>query len=314
MEVVQVRSRQFQCGVDNQIPIYCWEPDSESPIRGLIQLVHGSCEHAGRYEHFAHFLTEQGYVVYANDLRGHGRSVTALEDLGYFGERGGWNAMVAELYEVTLLAKEEYPNLGLVMLGHSMGSFLARQYACTFGGGLKGLVLSGTAHHPRGLLHMGHTLANLSIMKNGSKHRSKLLFNLSYASFNRRFHPARTKLDWLTRDEEVVDRFLADKYCGFVFTASGFRDMFEGLLFITDRAWINQTPRTLPILLLSGTNDPVGDYGRMVKRAYHEYRNAGIPKVRMKLYEGMRHEILNEIGKEDVYREIADWVNQCLGE
>ncbi|MCL6456928.1 MAG: lysophospholipase [Gorillibacterium sp.] len=303
-----MESFQFHCGEDGQIPLVRWEPDDKGSLKGIVQLVHGSCEHAGRYQRFAHFLTEQGYVVYANDLRGHGRSVEAIEDFGYFGERGGWNAMVSELHEVTCLAHTEHPGLQLTMLGHSMGSFLARHYATQYGQDLDGLVLSGTAHHSRALLRTARMIAKLQIATQGSKHRSKLLYKLSYGTYNRRFEPSRTEQDWLTRDEAEVDRFLQDKWCGFVFTASGFRDMFEGLLVITDPTQISKTPQDLPILLISGADDPVGEYGRMVKQAYDQYQQAGIQQLKMKLYAGMRHEILNEIGREDVYRDIAAWI------
>ena len=303
-----MESFQYQCGEDGRIPLYRWEPDDKGSLKGIVQLVHGSCEHAGRYEHFARFLTEQGYVVYANDLRGHGRSVKESEDFGYFGESGGWNAMVNELHDVTCLAREEHPGMKLTMLGHSMGSFLARHYATQYGQELDGLVLSGTAHHSRALLRSARMIAKLQIAAKGSKHRSNLLYKMSYATYNKRLEPSRTALDWLTRDEAVVDQFLQDKWCGFVFTAAGFRDMFEGLLVITDPAQTSKTPKHLPILLISGADDPVGNYGQMVQLTYEQYQQAGILMLQVKLYEGMRHEILNEIGKEEVYRDIAAWI------
>lgn len=303
-----MRCSQFVCGLDGSIPVYLWEPDDDKPLRGIVQLVHGSCEHAGRYAGFAQFLTEQGFVVYAHDLRGHGRAIRSTEDYGYFGERGGWTAMVRELGEVTRLARTRHPGLKLVLLGHSMGSFLARHYALAQIEPLDGLVLIGTAHHKRALLLSGRLLARGIVAARGSHFHSALLYKLSYAAFNYRFEPSRTPQDWLTRDEAVVDAFIRDEACGFVFAAAGFRDMFEGLLTITDPAQIRQTPPDLPILMLYGTDDPVGDFGKMVQQAYDAYLEAGVRRVELKAYEGMRHEILNELGKEEVYQDIAVWL------
>lgn len=303
---------QFQMP-DRSAHVYKWEPEGSENITGVIQIVHGSCEHANRYERFARVLTEQGWIVYASDLRGHGRTVNDPNDLGYFGEQDGWNGMVEDIHKVTELIRKEHSHLEIIMIGHSMGSFLARHYAILFGSELAGLVLSGTAHYRRLTLLAGKWLASQIIRKKGIRHRSMQLYNLTYSSFNRRFKPARTGQDWLTRDPVEVDLFLQDELCGFVFTAGGFRDMFEGLLFITDPDQIIKTPKELPILIVSGSDDPVGNFGKTVKQAYHAYLHAGLTQVHMKLYEGMRHEILNEIGREVVYKDIIDWISAKFG-
>ncbi|CAH1197556.1 Monoacylglycerol lipase [Paenibacillus plantiphilus] len=297
---------------DDHLYVYKWEPDHAMEVIGIIQLVHGSCEHAGRYERFAHFLAAHGYVVYANDHRGHGLTATSDEELGYFGEWNGWSLMVDDLYQVTKLARQEHPHLSIVMLGHSMGSFLARHYAMRYVEELDGLILVGTAHQSRFTLHLAKIIASWEIRALGRKHRSRLLNRLSYESFNHRFQPSRTKQDWLTRSDAEVDQFIRDERCGFVFTANGFRDMFEGLLYITAQNNVNQTRADLPILLLSGGDDPVGSYGKMVKRTVSSYVKAGVTNVQMKLYDGMRHEILNEIDKEQVYNDILIWLKQVL--
>ncbi|GIP32508.1 alpha/beta hydrolase [Paenibacillus sp. J2TS4] len=302
-----MRSTQLQW-TDNNLHVYKWEPDEGEQAYGVMQIVHGSCEHANRYERFAHFLTERGWIVYASDLRGHGRSVSRKEDLGYFGERDGWNGMVEDLHQVTELIREEHPAMSIFLFGHSMGSFLARHYAIRFGSELAGLILSGTAHHDRISLQAGRLLANREIRRKGIKHRSMLLYKLTYAPFNKRFEPARSVQDWLSRDQAEVDLFLQDELCGFIFTAGGFRDMFDGLLFITDPAKIRLTPSHLPVYFISGQDDPVGRYGKMVQRAYDAYRKAGLSNIEMKLYDGMRHEILNEIGREEVYEDILRWM------
>lgn len=289
--------------------IYKWEPDSIKKPVGIVQLIHGSCEHSKRYAEFAEFLTENGYVVYSCDLRGHGQSVKSKEDLGYFAENKGWSIIIEDIYELTRFIKEKHTGLKLIMLGHSMGSFLARHYAVVHGTEIDGLIATGTAHNSKIMLRLGKLLAERDIKKNGLRNRNMTLNRMSYDSFSNQFKPKRTKQDWLTRDEVVVDKYIEDELCGFVFTSSAFRDMFEGLLFITDKNNINKTPKDLPILLLSGDKDPVGGNGKMVEKAYEEYKKAGFINVIMKLYENMRHEILNELGKEEVYVNILSWMN-----
>ncbi|GGD67044.1 alpha/beta fold hydrolase [Paenibacillus nasutitermitis] len=302
-----MRSTHHQLPVE-RIHLYKWEPDEGEEVTGIIHLVHGSCEHARRYEHFARYLTDHGLIVYASDLRGHGWSVNKREELGFFGERDGWVGMVEDLRHVTALARAEHPDLKVMLIGHSMGSFLARHYAIVAGEELDGLVLIGTAHQPRILLHLARGIAKWIIRSKGIMYRSHFLNKLSYESFNRKFQPARTMQDWISRDEGEVDRFISDEQCGFVFTAGGFRDMFEGLLFITKTANVLHTPRDLPVALLSGQDDPVGSFGKTVNKACHCYRKAGVKQVELTLYDGMRHEILNEIGREQVYSDILKWL------
>lgn len=309
-----MRSSEFSIimkdGQENHI--YKWEPEEDINVLGVIQLVHGSCEHAKRYINFAQFLTDKGYVVYANDLRGHGLSVKSNDDLGYFSEKNGWHILVEDLYELTKFIKKEQESLKFFILGHSMGSFLVRHYAIQYGTEINGLIAIGTAHNPRAMLKFGKFLAERSIEKNGGKYRNYILNRLSYDSFCNQFKPIRTKQDWLSSDEKVVDRFIADEKCGFVFTSSAFRDMFDGLLFITDKNNIIKTPKDLPIFLISGDKDPVGRNGRMVNKAYEEYKKVGINNIQMKLYKNMRHEILNEIGNEKVYEDIIKWINSQI--
>jgi alpha-beta hydrolase superfamily lysophospholipase len=291
-----------------ELQMYKWEPEN-GEVSGIVQLVHGSCEHSGRYIDFAKFLTDNGYIVYSCDLRGHGLSVKAQEDLGYFGKNNGWRDTVEDLYEITKLIRHENAGLKIVMLGHSMGSFLARHYVIVHGSEVDGVIAIGTAQNSKFLLKLGKFLAEMDIKKSGGKRRNNILNKLSYDSFSNQFKPIRTKQDWLTRDEKIVDHYIEDELCGFVFTSCAFRDMFEGLLFITDKQNIKQTPKDLPMFLLAGKNDPVGANGRMVVKAYDEYKAAGMKNIHIKLYEGMRHEILNELGKEEVYIDILYWMN-----
>lgn len=292
-----------------ELYMYKWAPEAEVEALGVIQLIHGSCEHSKRYVNFAEFLTKKGFIVYSCDLRGHGFSVNSKEDLGYFAEKNGWNEIVEDLHEVTEVIKKENPGIKLVVLGHSMGSFLARHYAIRYGNEIDGLIATGTAHNGKLLMKLGKFLAERDIKKNGAKHRNNTLNKLSYDSFSNQFKPIRTKQDWLSRDEKIVDEYIKDELCGFIFSSSAFRDMFEGLLYITDRENIKRMPKELPVLLLSGERDPVGNNGKMVIKAFEEYKAYGLENVQMQLYKDMRHEILNEINKEQVYRDILVWIS-----
>jgi alpha-beta hydrolase superfamily lysophospholipase len=309
-----MRSLEFKHGLRDggKSYVYKWEPDGNSKFKGIVQIVHGSCEHSQRYVDFARFLTDNGYVVFSNDLRGHGLSVNNKEELGYFRDKDGWRLLVDDLNEITQLAKKQYGELKLVMLGHSMGSFLARQYAILYGNEIDGLIATGTAHNPRMVLKLGKFLAERDIKKNGIRHKNELLNKLTYDSFSNQFEPIRTKQDWLSRDEKIVDKYIDDELCGFVFSSGAFRDMFDGLLFITDKNNIKKVPRELPILLLSGKKDPVGNNGKMVVKAFNAYKAAGVKNIKMKLYDEMRHEILNEIDKVEVYKDILDWLDLTL--
>ncbi|MGL4337121.1 MAG: lysophospholipase [Turicibacter sp.] len=292
------------------INLYVWDSVEWNEIKGIVQLVHGSCEHAMRYDAFAKFLNEQGFIVYANDHRGHGKSVNNEEDFGYFGEVEGWQHMVDDLYEINQMIHDKYPHASIVMLGHSMGSFLSRHYAIDYGQSIDGLILSGTAHNPKVLLSLGCFISSCIKSVKGSKHRSKFINKMSYDSFNKPYKDARTTHEWLTQDTKMVDEFLADDACGFIFTTAGFKDMFEGLLYITNQKNIEKMPKTLPTYFISGEADPVGGNGKMVSKAYNAFIKAGITSVQMKLYPTMRHEILNELEKETVYNDILVFLHQ----
>ena len=294
------------------IALYRWEPDDKSNIKGLIQLIHGSCEHSGRYRAFSEFLNENGYVVYSNDHRGHGLTAVQESELGFIGENDGWKSLVDDVLEINKILRGDYPNLPVFMIGHSMGSFIARHYVTLYGDTIDGLVLSGTAHNNRLLLKFAIALADINIKLNGNRCRSKFINYLSYGAFNRKVSAHRTKFDWICIDEKVVDDYIKDYHCGYIFTSNAFKEMFRGLYYITDYKNIKKTPVTLPILLISGKKDVVGNEGKMVYKCYEKYKEAGIKNISIKLYENMRHEILNEIGKEEVYEDILNWIRKHL--
>lgn len=291
------------------IHIYLWKPDEGIGVRGIVQIAHGAAEYGNRYEAFALFLTANGYIVCTSDHRGHGLSAKVKTDLGFFADEDGWNKIVGDLYAITKYLKNEFKGMEVFLLGHSMGSFLARTYAILYGSEIRGLILSGTAHNSKLSLMFGKYIAERDIRTGKARSFNPLLNKMAFKDLNKSFKGGTTDYEWLSRDPEIVDKYIKDEFCGFDFTSSAFRDMFGGLLFITDRKNISKTPKELPILLLSGSNDPVGAKGKMVTKCYHEYVRAGIKNVNMRLYDGMRHEILNEKGKEEVYQDMLNWFN-----
>lgn len=290
--------------------IYTWEPNEGHRRIGVVQLIHGSCEHSARYRDFAAYLTNHGYIVVANDLRGHGLTAKNLHDLGYFADEDGWETLVKDLFEVNQYSKSVYSGLPVYMIGHSMGSFLARHYSLIYGDTINGLVAIGTSHQTKMELQLGMLAALLGMKYKGNKKTGYFLNKFTYEVFNKEINLPRTKSDWITRNEQIVDDFIKDERCGFIFSHSAFRDMFTGLLFITNSRHIKNGPTYLPIYLLSGLEDPVGNKGKQVKKALMAYQRAGYDKVSIKLYPDMRHEILNELGNKLVYQDIVNWLQK----
>lgn len=280
--------------------------------RAAVQIAHGMSEHSERYTDFASALTNAGYVVYANDHRGHGKTAGSKENLGYFADENGWELVVDDLYELTKIIKKEHPDLPVFLFGHSMGSFLSRRYIQKYGQELSGLILSGTGAD-RGLLSsIGIMIARLEIKNKGKKGRSKLLDWLSFGNFNSQFKPARTPFDWLSRDEKEVDKYIRDPYCGEVATAGFFYDLFTGIKQLDHFERIKQVPNDLPIFLFSGDKDPVGLNTKGVLKTYRNLKKAGVKDISYKFYRDGRHEMLNEINKDEVYQDIMDWLNAHL--
>ena len=276
-----------------------WIPDE---IRGAVQIMHGMAEYLDRYTDFAAFLAQNGYLVYGLDMAGHGKSHRTNEPYGYFGETDGWDKLIADMKTLHDLVMKDYPAIPAVLLGHSMGSFLARSYAARHGEDFQGFIFSGTAgKNP--LLPVAKLIIKSELKKGKAHEPNEKLDKLSFGSHNKQFKPARTAFDWLSRDEASVDRYVADPLCGFPFTTLGFRDLMTGLGEISEKSWAAKVPNQ-PILLLSGANDPVGGNGAGVKQVYHALTASGHKDVCLKLYEGGRHEMLNETNKDEVYRDL----------
>ncbi|MFC7440406.1 alpha/beta hydrolase [Laceyella putida] len=282
---------------------------SQDQVKGVVQIAHGMSEHSERYGEFATALTEAGYHVYANDHRGFGKTAEMGGDVGHFADENGWELAVNDLYQLTRVIKKEMSGLPLFLFGHSMGSFLSRAYIQRYGRELAGVILSGTGSDRGVLSSLGILIAQLESKVRGKRARSRLLNQLSFGNFNKRFRPNRTSFDWLSRDTEAVDKYVQDPLCGEIPTAGFFYDLFTGIKQLERREGLAQVPPELPILLFAGDRDPVGQDGKAVLKTHRQFKQVGIKDLSLKLYEGGRHEMLNETNREEVYKDIIAWLD-----
>lgn len=280
-------------------------PIDYGQIRGVVQISHGMAEYSNRYAGFALELCKSGYAVFVSDHVGHGSSVADKNMLGFFGENGE-ETFVEDLKTLTDIIKSEYNDLPLYLLGHGMGSLIARKYTAKYGYLLDGVIYTGTSgQNPA--LGVGIQLANTLIKQNGSYYRSELLDTIAFGAYNRKTEK-RTECDWVSRDTKEVDKFIADDLCGYKYTVSGMKALFMTLKAVSTRRWYNSVPLSMPILLLSGSMDPIGDYSKGVNEVYKTLKKTGHKYVTLKLYEGARHEILNETNRKEVYEDIINWL------
>ena len=293
-----------------QVFTYRWLPDEKSSVRGAVQIAHGMAEHAARYERFAEVLTEAGYAVYANDHRGHGRTAGTQENAGYFADENGWQKVVGDMHTLTGIIKKENSQKPFFLFGHSMGSFLSRHYAMLYGNELSGLVLSGTGGDPGIIGKIGLLIAKMDAKLHGRKAKSKIMNKLSFGAFNNAFKPNRTEYDWLSRDNAEVDKYINDPFCGGIFTAGFFCDMLGGISYINRKENIERIPRSLPVYLFSGAKDPVGANTKGVTQVFNSLRTAGVGDVILKFYQEGRHETLNEINRDEVFRDVMTWLDK----
>lgn len=302
----------FKFRTEDNIEIfsYCWLPDNEENLKGIIQVAHGMAEHAGRYREFAMFLTKKGYGVYANDHRGHGRTAGSIKNVGFFAEKDGWALVVNDMHLLTREIKKRHPNIPFFLFGHSMGSFLSRDYVTTFGNDVDGLILSGTAADPGPLGYLGIFISKLSGQIFGKRSKSFIMDKLSFGAFNGKFKPNRTKFDWLSRDDAMVDKYVNDEFCGSVFSAGFFLDMLKGIKRIHNKKVIKLIPVELPMFFISGEKDPVGNNTRGVKKVIDMYVRSGMKNVDFKFYPNARHEILNEVNRNEIYLDIYNWTSK----
>ena len=289
-----------------QIHAIEWIPKTE--VRGILQIAHGMVEFIDRYDRFATFMASQGFYVAGNDHLGHGKSVTDESQLGYYARHDGNACLLGDMQHLREEARRKYPDVPYFLLGHSMGSFLAREFIEMFGEGLSGAIIMGTGYQSMATLNLGIGLAGVIQLIRGGHFRSKMINNTALGSYNASFEPARTKSDWLTRDEAVVDAYEANPLNQFMFTVNGYYNLFRGLRYAERKANLKKIPGDLPILVVSGQNDPVGEFGKGPRLVAEAYQKIGIKDVTLKLFPDDRHEILNELDKEAVDRYLLDWI------
>lgn len=285
------------------LPLRVWPADGDP--RGVVQLAHGMAEHIDRYDAPAKRLSAAGYVVVGHSHLGHGDDAAVK---GYFADAGGWSALEDDVHAIRLHIQEQYPTLPYYLLGHSMGSFVARSYCLRYEQGLAGVILSGTGHFDPAILNLGGAIAAIQCALGMAKKPSNLLNNLNFKSNNKQIDNPRTDFDWLSRDPECVDRYVADPLCGFTFTAGGYRDLFDGLKRLyPDKLAAMQ--KDVPVLLFSGDKDPVGACGAGVRKVAEELIAAGVTDVSVKLYPDGRHEMFNELNREEVLTDLIAWLD-----
>ncbi|MCQ2388017.1 MAG: lysophospholipase [Clostridia bacterium] len=295
----------------SDINIMCFCPAGEIKPKGIVQIAHGMAEHLERYDEFISILTANGFAVFINDHLGHGKSVAHNNELGFFGEKDGYKFLVKDMKLVTDLAKKEYPGLPVILFGHSMGSFLARYYTELYGDEIKLAIYCGTAgSNPAA--PAGAFVADLIAKLRGSHYRSKFINNLAFGSYNKKIENKRTDFDWLTTDNGIVDEYIKDKYCGFLFTATGYRDLFNLLSVVNRKEWFTSFNKDLPLMLIAGEEDPVGSYGKGVYQVYDGLVSTGHTDVKVKFYKGDRHEILNEKDRLTVMNDIVEFINENI--
>ncbi|HNZ43061.1 MAG TPA: alpha/beta fold hydrolase [Bacteroidales bacterium] len=295
-----------------EVFVYSWTPDDNTKIMGVVQIFHGMAEHAARYRDFAAYFAGAGFAVFANDHRGHGKTAGSVENTGYIAGNNSWKSILADTKLVNDHIHKILPNVPVIVYGHSMGSFYARAFLELYSGDLAGVVLSGTAWHPALVLGFGLTVAKIQCFTSGEKHKSKLLDKLSFGAFNKKFKPRATPFDWLSRDVDVCKKYTADDYCGWVASASFFRELFRLLKFIHRSALYQLTDTKIPVLIFSGEDDPVGDFSKGPRKMYEFLSKKGFTNVKLLLYPQGRHEMHNELNRLEVYKNMADWLAERL--
>lgn len=287
---------------------YCrWTPEEEP--KAVLQIVHGIAEFVERYDAFANYLTGLGYVVVAEDHMGHGQSINGEGIQGYF--HGGWFSAVADSYRLLQDTKQEYPGIPYILFGHSMGSFMARTILCDYpDSGISGAVICGTGWQPTFAMPALLKVVSAVCKKTGETNPSEKLQGMVFGSYNKKVEHPRTPYDWLSRDKEIVDAYIAHPLCGFTASCGLLRDMMTGIYHIQKPENLAKMNKSLPVFFIAGGDDPVGSYGKGIHQAAEAFRKAGMTDVSVRIYPLCRHEILNEINKDEIFEDITQWIGK----
>lgn len=291
----------------SKIHAVLWTPDTEKPV-GVLQIIHGMAEHVDRYEDFAKFMCEKGFAVTADDHLGHGKSVAVKE--GYFCKQDPATVVVRDVHRLKKMTQEKFPGIPYYILGHSMGSFIIRNYLFKYGKGIDGAIIMGTGNQSKIMVMGLKMMAGAACLFGKAKKPCEGINRVAFGSYLKRIENPRTVYDWLTKEEAIVDKYVADPLCGYTFTGNGFKTMAELLNRLTKESNLSKMPVTLRVLITSGAEDPVGEYGVGPKKVYDTFIAEGMQRVDLKLYEGDRHEILNETDHMTVYEDIYNWITK----
>lgn len=293
---------------DTTLKGFIYEPDTEA--KGIIQICHGMAEHILRYDDFMNFLCEKGFIVIGYDQRGHGMTAGSVESCGYMSDSDNIEVLVDDVHKVVDYMKNAYPGKNIYLFGHSMGSFVSQRYVELYNNEINGLILSGSSYNNNLIIKLGNMLASMITKSKGRRHISNFINNLSLGSYNKKFKPAKTSVDWLSRDEENNIKYENDEYCGMIFSVSYFKDLTNCFKLIAKD--LELIDNELPIYIMSGDNDPVGNFGKGTTLLFNKLKKVGINDLTLKLYKDGRHEMINEINKEEVYNNILEWIENHL--
>lgn len=320
-----IKIREFQfLSSNNYTDIHgkIWIPEGD--IKAIVQISHGMQEHIDRYDEFARFLAKRGILVVGNSHMGHGDSVNSKEDYGYFSipikgmsrqqkiYHDSSANVVKDLYHITKVMKKHYPGVPYILLGHSMGSFMVRRYLMQYGNVVEGAIIIGTGNQPAKLLKAGRMIVNGITMIKGERFRSNLVNEILFGAYNREIENPLSKEDWICSDRETIEQYQKDEKCGFVFTMNGIEALISTMEYIIDDHNIARIPKDVKMLLASGKDDPVGNYGEDIEEIYQRYKQHGVRDIRMELYDDCRHEILNETIRKTVYADLYDWIEEHI--
>ena len=288
-----------------------WLPE-ERPPKAILQIVHGMKEFVDRYDGFARYVADRGFIVVGEDHLGHGRTAISSKDLGYFAKKDSDVILVRDVHRLKKTIQSEYPGLPYFIYGFSMGSFITRKYLTMYGEGIDGAIIGGTGWIAERRLRFGITVTALLAKLHGDRYCSDIVEKLAMGDYNRRISRPRTPSDWICTVDSVVDQYEANPKCAFPFTVNAYNTLFKIIQYVQEPKNVQRIPEDLPVIFMSGLQDPVGDYGEGVKKAAELYMVNGMKNVSIKLYDGMRHEIHNEERKHIVYLDMLEWLESLL--
>lgn len=283
-----------------------WRPDCK--VIAVVQIIHGMVEHIDRYDTFAKYLNLHGICVIGHDHLGHGQTAKSSDDFGYIADHHGNRHMIQDIHRLRKMIDQKYPDLPHFIMGHSMGSFLTRQYLMYYADGLAGTIIMGTGYHPSIETIAGKFLCSALAAFKGWRHRSPMVDYIGIGNYNTAFEPCDSKRAWVTSNREELNLYESDPFCNFIFTLNGYHTLMETLQEITHTEYLDSMDKSLPLLFISGSQDPVGGFEKGVRKVYHQYREAGFRNLRLKFYPEARHEVLHEDCKEDSFNFLYEWI------